>query len=131
MDFKNKGYSKIYSYAFTLEANMGYIRALTDMMLRTSKGILTIFPGIPTNFRENGCSFKNLRTYNNNKVSARYINKQLSFEIKLAKPETIRIYNNLGNNPSFLVDGEQVFTNSKVGEILSINAQKRIEFVGE
>ena len=131
MDFKHKGYSKIQSYAFTLEANMGYIRALTDMMLRTSKGILTIFPGIPANFRENGCSFKNLRTYNNNKVSARYINKQLSFEIKLAKPETIRIYNNLGNNPSFLVDGEQLFTNSKVGEILSIDAQKRIEFVGE
>lgn len=131
MDINHKGYSKIVSYAFTLEANMGYVRAMTDMMLRTTRGIITIFPGIPEVFKQNNCSFKNLRSFNNNKVSARYIGKQLSFEIKLAKPETIKIYNNIGDDVSFLVDGKQVFIKSKLGEIISINAQKKIEYVGE
>ena len=129
MDLKNKGYSKIYSYAFTLEANLGYVRAMTDMMLRTTRGIITIFPGIPEIFRKDGCYFKNLRSFNNHKVSGRYENGKMNFEIKLSKPETIKLFNNIGNEIMLLVDGKQRLIKSKLGEIINVDAQKLISFV--
>ena len=131
MDFNHKGYSKIYSYAFTLEANMGYIRAMTDMMLRTTRGIITIFPGITENFKKNDCYFKNLRAFNNHRVSARFTDNKLSFDIKLSKPETIKLFNNIGNEINLLVDNKQTLIKSKLGEIIDIDAQKVISFIEE
>ena len=107
MDLKDKGYSKIKSYAFTLEANMGFVRAITDMMLRTTKGIITIFPAIPEDFKQKGVIFKNLRSFNNHKISASFKHDELSFNIKLSKPEVIRLYNNIGQSFVLEIDGER------------------------
>ena len=126
MDFKHKGYSEIYSYAFTLEANMGFIKAIDDMMLRTTGGIITIFPAIPESYKKNGVSFKNLRGYNNIKVSGSYKNNELSFLIKSKKPTDVKLYNNIGEKLTLMVDDKPVSYNSKIGEIIEIRGAKVI-----
>ena len=130
MDFNHKGYSKIHSYAFTLEANMGYVRALTDMMLRTTDGIITVFPAIHDNFKENGCYFKNLRTFNNNKVSAKFEDNQFTFNIKLSKPSTLKLYNNIAEHFVLNVDGEEKQFDANVGEIIEVEANKVVSYLG-
>lgn len=128
MDYKHKGYSTIQSYAFTLEANIGYVRALTDMMLRTSGGIITIFPSIPQKFREKGVSFAKLRTYNNHKVSGKYKDNKLSFDIKLSKPETIKLYNNIKKDLELVVDGTTVLFHNSLNQIIEVKATKLISY---
>ena len=126
MDFKHKGYSEIYSYAFTLEANMGFIKAVDDMMLRITNGIITIFPAIPESYKQNGVSFKNLRAHGNIKVSGSYKNNQLSFVINSNKPRTIRLFNNISDELTLQVDGKPITYHSNLGSIIEIEMQRKI-----
>ena len=126
-DFNHKGYSELDSDAFTLEGNMGFVRAVTDMMLRTTDDVISIFPAIPNNFKQN-VQFKKLRAFNNHKVSASYKEGQLTFDINLSKPGEIRLYNNIGDHFVLDVDGEKVQIKSKVGEIIKISANKLIKY---
>lgn len=129
MDFKHKGYSTIQSYAFTLEANMGFVRAVTDMMLRTTNGIITVFPAIPEQFKKQGVSFKNLRSFNNHKVSGCYKDEKLSFDIKLSKPGTIVLYNNIGGDLNLEIDGTKQHFESKINDFIKIEADKVIKYI--
>ena len=126
MDFKNKGYSTIHSYAFTLEANMGYLRAITDMMLRTTDDVITIFPAIPNKFKDVGVSFKNLRAHFNKYVSASISNGKLSFKIKTHKKSKVSLFNNISNKFDLLVDGELKHYEAPIGSIITIEANKNI-----
>ena len=63
MDYKQRGYSTIQSYAFTLEANIGFVRAVTDMMLKTSADVITIFPAISEQLMKKKLYFKKLRAH--------------------------------------------------------------------
>ena len=126
MDYKHKGYSTIQSYAFTLEANIGFVRAVTDMMLRTSDGIITIFPAISQKMQQKGINFKNLRSFNNHKISASIINENLIFDIKLAKKDTIRLFNNIGEHFTLVVDGVEKEYHVPLNEIIEIPACGRI-----
>jgi alpha-L-fucosidase 2 len=131
MDFNNKGYSTIYSYAFTLEANMGFVRAVTDMMLRTTRDIITVFPAIPSHFKQNGVKFKNLRAYDNTKVSASFINNSMKFEIKPRIEKTIKIYNNFKDNPTLMVGKEMIQIKALKGEIIQITTKDKITYLGD
>ena len=131
MDFKNKGYSTIKSDAFTLEGNIGFVRAITDMMLRTTDGVITVFPAIPQKFIDKGVSFKNLRTQGNHKVSAFYKEGEESFIIKLAKPAEIKFYNNIGKTFAILVDNKEMVVNANIGDIIKISANKEIKYLGK
>ncbi len=128
MDFRHKGYSTIHSYAFTLEANIGYIRAITDMMLRNTDDVITIFPAIPNKFRENGISFKNLRAYKNKYVSASISDGKLSFKIRTHKNTIVSLYNNISTSFDLLVDSELVHYEAPLGSIISIKANKNIVY---
>lgn len=128
MDFKHKGYSTIASYAFTLEANMGFVKAVTDMMLRTTNGIITIFPAIPQKFMQNSVKFKDLRSHNNHKISGEYKDKKLNFSIRLSKPDNIQLFNNIKEKFSLIVDGESIEFFAPLGTIIDIKANKIIEY---
>ena len=131
MDFKHKGYSNIISNAFTLEANFGFIRALTDMMLRTTKGVITVFPAIPAKFIENNVSFENLRSYGNHKINGSYKNGKKNFFIKLSKPGIIKLYNNISDKVTLIVDDIPTTISSKIGEIVNIFATESIKYMEE
>ena len=128
MDINQKGYSTIHSYAFTLEANIGFIKSITDMMLRTTDGIITIFPAIPQKFMQNGVFFKKLRSYSNHKVSGRYQDQLLSFEIKLSKPDTIKLFNNIKEEFAVQVDGDERIIRAPLGSIIELKANKVISY---
>ena len=131
MDFKHKGYSKIESDHFTLEGNIGFVRAITDMMLRTTDGVITVFPAIPQKFKDNGVSFKNLRAHGNHKVSASYKEGKELFNIKLAKPGDIKLFNNIGKTFTLLVDGKEMVVHANLGNIIKISANKTVEYLGK
>lgn len=130
MDYKHKGYSTIQSYAFTLEANIGFVKAVTDMMLKTSGGIITIFPAISEKLINKKLYFKKLRSYGNHRVSASIDNHRLSFSINLSKPDTIKLYNNISDNFVLIVDGNKKEYHSPLHSVIDIPAQKKIVFEG-
>ena len=130
MDYKHKDYSTIQSYAFTLEANIGFVRAVTDMMLKTADGIITIFPAIPEKLMQKGLYFKKLRSYGNHKISASIKNKQLSFHIDLAKADTIKLYNNIGEKFVLVIDGNKKEYCAPLHTIIEIPANKKIVYEG-
>ena len=130
MDYKHKGYSTIHSYAFTLEANIGFVRAVSDMMLKTTDGIITIFPAIPEKFMQKGLYFKKLRSFNNHKISASIKNKQLSFNINLSKADTIKLFNNIGEDFTLIVDDVKHEYHCKFNDIIEIPAEHKIVFEG-
>ena len=130
MDYKHKGYSTIQSYAFTLEANIGFVRAVTDMMLRNSNGIITIFPAVSKELMKNGLYFKKLRSYRNHKVNGSIKDNQMKFEINLAKADSIKLYNNIGKQFVLIIDGEKKEYRSPLNSVIKIEAKKKIIYEG-
>ena len=98
------------------------------MMLRTTDGIITIFPAIPKKFMQNGVFFKKLRSYSNHKVSGRYQDQLLSFEIKLSKPDTIKLFNNIKEEFAVQVDGDEHIIRAPLGSIIELKANKVISY---
>ncbi len=127
-DYKHLGYSKLNCYVLTLEANMGFVSSLCDMMVSFVDNVLTIFPAIPDFFKEKETNYKNLRIPNKGKVSASYTNGKLSFEVTYPKPTLIKLFNNIGNNPSLIIDGKYINFLSNVGEIIKIGKAKVIKY---
>lgn len=58
-DFKDKGYSSLKYRPFTLEANFGYCRAITDLLFQERNGDVYLFPALPPCWQET--SFRSLR----------------------------------------------------------------------
>ena len=131
MDYNHKGYSELQSYAFTLEANVGFVRSITDMMIRTSGQILTIFPAIAKKLSENHVYFKKLTIFNNHKVSGEIKHNKLSFSIKMNKPDTIKIFNNIGEKFTLIIDGTEKEFVQKKNDIFEVSALKSIEYLGK
>ena len=117
MDLNHKGYSTIQSYAFTLEANIGYIRAIADQMMICPDGIITLFPGIPEKWKEEGVSFRNLRAHGNIRVSGSYKHGKMASHIK-SKNGGIRLYNNIGERFPVLVNGKRRLIEAKIGQVI-------------
>lgn len=127
-DYKHLGYSTLNCYVLTLEANMGFVSSLCDMMTSFIDDVLTIFPAIPQFFKEKWTSFKDLRIPNKGKVSASYANGKLSFEVIYPKAMPVKLYNNIGNNPSLMIDGQYVSFHSNIGEIIEIEKARVIKY---
>ena len=127
-DYKNLGYSALNGEVLTLEANVGFIRALSDMCLQEVFGVVSIFPAIPENFKKNGVKFNNLRLSGDDKVSAEYKNGRLTFLIKVNSPKVLKLYNNFEASPTILVDGKACVVDSKIGEIFEIHAERDIAY---
>ena len=131
MDFNHKGYSTIESYAFTLEANMGFVRAITDMMLRTTDDVITIFPTLSKELKAKGVSFNKLRAYNKTTVSGKYKNGLKSFSIKVNKPRTIKLFNNIGESFDLVIDGKKQSYNCPLNQIIVIPVERNIKYIGK
>ena len=127
-DYKKKGYSNLQGKVLTLEANVGYVRALCDMCLRETCGVITVFPAIPEEFKAKGASFRDLRISGDGKVSALYDGGALSFKIVLKKPKTVKLYNNFKDFPILVVDGSVCECAQRKGEIITVKAEKEIRY---
>ncbi len=127
MDYQHKGYSSISSPAFTLEANMGYIKAVNDLCLYSHDNVVAIFPKIPEEWKEKGISF---RLFGEGAISVKgkYEQSHLSFGIESKKPSTILLWNNIGTHFSLLVDGKAKSFEAKIGETVEISFRRSVQY---
>lgn len=129
-DYKGLGYSDMDCYVMTLEANMGYVRALADMMVQDALGVVSIFPAINSYMAKKGVSFEKLRIKGNHQISAKLKEDRISLNVLLSKEDTLVIENCFGENPVFLVDGERETLHSDNSGFLKIKAKERIDYEG-
>lgn len=127
-DYKHLGYSNLTCYVLTLEANMGFVSSLADMVVSSIDDVLTVFPAIPGSFKEKGTSFKDLRLPRKGKISASYKEEKLSFTLIYPKKTFVRLFNNFGENPSFIVDGKKASFVSQMGEIIDVGEVKALRY---
>lgn len=125
-DYLKQGFNDFGPYVLTLEANVGFLRTLSDMMLYTHNEKIAIFPAIPDYFAEKGCKFENLVAQGNVHVSGFVKAKKLSFEIKANGKTSIKLFNNFENNPLLIVDGEKINKNSHIGEFIDIDFEDSV-----
>lgn len=125
-DYNRAGYNEFGPYVLTLEANMGFLRSLSDMMLYTSGGVIAIFPALPKKFISEGCSFKNLICKDGVKISAKIKGNQLEFSIKTKNTSTINLLNNFAEDPILVIDGKKQSFSSKINDIICIKNCKNI-----
>ncbi|MGB9594781.1 MAG: glycosyl hydrolase family 95 catalytic domain-containing protein [Candidatus Poribacteria bacterium] len=77
-----------------IEAGMGAITAVQEMLLHSAKGIIKIFPAIPDHWRN--ASFYGMRAEGAFLVSAKYKDGQITkIEVFSEKGSLLRIYNNI------------------------------------
>lgn len=123
-DYLNKGYSSMDCYVMTLEANMGFVTSLSDMVIQSYEDKLVVFPAI--NEKEN-YSIKDLCFHKLHKISGEYKNNKIrTFNIKLNKSDTISIYNNIAEKFNLLVDNKMVKIHAPLKSFIKIKANKRI-----
>jgi len=126
-DYKRTGYTWFGPYVLTLEANIGYIRSLSDMMIQNYEDKLVVFPAVAEKMKQEGVEFTNLRTFGDHKVSGKYENNKETFIINLKKKDTITLFNNIKDNPTLIVDGKPHRFNTKLNEFIVIKAKNSIE----
>ncbi|MCQ2742357.1 MAG: glycoside hydrolase family 95 protein [Bacilli bacterium] len=129
-DYKRTGYTEFGPYVLTLEANIGYLKALADMMIQNYEDKLVVFPSVAESLKQGGVHFDNLRTFGDHKVSGSFKDGKESFQIQLKRPDTIKLLNNFSNNPVLKVDGRDVAFAVKRGEFIVIHATKTIAYEG-
>ena len=129
-DYKGLGYSSMDCYVMTLEANMGFVRAVEDMLLQDCFGIVSLFPAVPASFLEKGVSFKDLRLKGGHRISAELKGKIVRFEIDLLEPDTIKLENRFGKSSVFEVDGIKKNFQPKKDGLLIIKGEKKIAYEG-
>lgn len=129
-DYKRLGYSSLDCYVMTLEANMGYLRAVTDMLLQDSFDVISLFPAIPASFKKKGVSFENLRIKGMHRVSASLKGNEISFVISLVSEAFFKIENRFGEEPVFIVDGARIKAKPNKDGMIEIKAKKRLFYEG-
>lgn len=127
-DYKDYGYNCYKYRPFTLEANMSYLKAVQNMLLRTDGGSIEVFPAVTDRWQD--ASFKNLRAQGNIKISGvRKGGKTQSFTIKTEKQTAIKLVNNFGTPTlTLIVDGvKKEFTGDENG-IITLSFAKEIKY---
>ena len=89
-DFKKRGYSTFHYRPFTLESNMYAADALQEMLLRSRKGKIELFPAIPENWKEKGVSFEGFRGEGGILVSAAMESGELT-KFRIFSPRAMKI----------------------------------------
>lgn len=69
-DYKKHGLSAFHYRPFTLEGNMCAADALQEMLLQSEKGVISLFPAVPDEWKEEKVSFRNFRAEGGVVVSA-------------------------------------------------------------
>lgn len=127
-DFKHLGYSQIGSHAFTLDADIAFVKSINDMLLGTVRGVICLFPAIPQKWKDEGVSFTNLRGFNSTMISAS-CKDGIRFEIVNPLNKPIKIYNNLGETIKLEIDGQIRTINAKLGDIIELEDCKIVRRV--
>lgn len=127
MDFRHKGYSSISSYAFTLDANIGFIKACNDLCLYSHNKAIAIFPNAPEEWKREGAYFR-LHAEDALEVEGSYDKQKLSFQIATPKATTIQLYNNLGNDFDLWIDGKCQHYSNPLGTFFPVSFQKTLEY---
>ena len=128
MDYKHLGYSTINCYVMTLEANMGFVSSLVDMLISDNYNVLTIFPSIPELFKKEGTSFKDLRITNNIKVSASIKDGVINY-FKIYKEDgefDLQLFNNIATTLILNVDDKIMLINSELNDTLQFEKVREI-----
>lgn len=71
-DYKKHGLSSFHYRPFTLEGNMCAADALQEMLLQSEKGVVSLFPAIPDEWKEEKVSFRDFRAEGGVLVSATF-----------------------------------------------------------
>ncbi|MDO8588588.1 MAG: hypothetical protein Q7T82_16290 [Armatimonadota bacterium] len=103
-DFKNHGVCAAQYRPFTLEGNMAAAAALQEMLLRTTDGVIHVFPAIPDSWREKGVSFRDLRGEGAVLVSAEIAAGQLTVSLRAEKTGRFVLYNTFGSDRLLIED---------------------------
>lgn len=128
-DYKHLGYSDLNCYVMTLEANMGANRSILDMLLSFHDEILTLFPSIPNSWKDKETKFFNLNLPRNIKVNAtRNKGRIISFSLESEAPFSIKIRNNLKENPVLRLDGKKIRFESKLNGIIVLSNVSNVEY---
>ena len=128
-DYKHLGYSDLNCYVMTLEANMGANRSILDMLLSFHDEILTLFPSIPNVWKDKETKFFNLNLPRNIKVNAtRNKGRIISFSLESEAPFSIKIRNNLKENPVLRLDGKKIRFESKLNGIIVLSNVSNVEY---
>lgn len=128
-DYKHLGYSDLNCYVMTLEANMGANRSILDMLISFHDEILTLFPSIPNSWKDKETKFFNLNLPRNIEVNAtRNKGRIILFSLESKTPFSIKIRNNLKDNPVLKVDGKKITFESKFNEIIVLSNASSVEY---
>lgn len=128
-DYKHLGYSDLSCYVMTLEANIGFVSSLSDMMVMDEFGIIKVFPAIPQKFKLEGTEFKNLHIKNDIFVSSKIKDNVINLvEFASTKDIDILLFNNICENPSFNIDGNIKTFKSKINDIILLKAKRFIKY---
>lgn len=131
-DYKHLGYSDLNCYVMTLEANVGFVSALADMMILDCFGTVRLFPAIPSFFKEKGVSFSKLHIQNDVFVSAAIKgNAVRSFSFESKRPFSLSLYNDIGTDFVLSVDGKKVALSMPLGEKIHLKAMRSITYTKE
>ena len=113
----------------TLEANMGANRSILDMLLSFHDEILTLFPSIPNVWKDKETKFFNLNLPRNIKANAtRNKGRIISFSLESEAPFSIKIRNNLKENPVLRLDGKKIRFESKLNGIIVLSNVSNVEY---
>ena len=127
-DYKDYGYNCYKYRPFTLEANMSYLKAVQDMLVRTDGGSVEIFPAVTDKWQN--ASFKNLRGREGIRISGvRKGGKTQSFTIKTENKTSILLVNNFGvEKLDLIVDGKaKQFTADENG-LITVEFNSEIKY---
>ncbi len=128
-DYKHLGYSELNCYVMTLEANMGANRAILDMLISFHDEILTLFPSITNSWKDKETKFFNLNLPRNIKVNAtRNKGRIISFALESENPFSIKIRNNLKENPVLRLDGKKIRFECKLNGIIVLSNVSNVEY---
>lgn len=128
-DYKHLGYSDLNCYVMTLEANVGFVSSLADMMVLEHLGTVRLFPAVPSSFKEKGVSFRKLHIQNDVFVSAEAKGGVLrSFAFESERPFSIALYNDIGMDIALFVDGRRVVINEALGKKIELRANRSITY---
>ena len=104
-----------------MDAEMGAVNAIQEMLIHTVRGVLTVFPAVPRAWKD--ISFKNMRTEGAFLVSADMKNGKIeSIEITGEKGGIIKIKNNIAGK--VVIRGKQRKEQRKEDEVLEIETKE-------
>jgi alpha-L-fucosidase 2 len=93
-DYKKRGVTSMHYRPFTLESNMCAADALQEMLLKTDRNIIRVFPAIPEEWKRKGASFDSLRGWKGILVSSEIKDEKLVYiKLTASKDGEYRIYN--------------------------------------